>query len=120
VRLAESGRTDKQGALGLADEPAGGQFVNVLLGDLGVIVPVEVFQGLHFQEAGGAAAGREPALLPQVEFVLENEGQKLGMGEPAGGGFLQAHPEGGRQAGKPELFERQFELRVVHSGKGIW
>ena len=57
-------------------------------------------------EAGGAAAGRDPALLAQVEFVLEDEGQELGVGEPAGGGLLQAHVEGGRQAGEPQLFER--------------
>ena len=41
------------------------------------------------------------------------------MGEPAGGGLLQADIESGRQAGEPELFQGGCELRVVHVGKGM-
>ena len=36
VRLAESGMPDEQGALGLADKLAGGQFVDLFLGTLGL------------------------------------------------------------------------------------
>lgn len=118
--LPEAGRADEQGAAGLADEATGGQLVDVLPRDLGVKIPIEVGQGLGVHEAGGAAAGGEPALGAQVEFVLQDERQKLGVREPAGGGFLQAHVERGRQAGKPQLLEGQCELRIRHQGEGIW
>ena len=49
--------------------------------------------------------------LADIEFVLEDEGQELGVREPAGGRFLQADVKGGRQAGEPELF--QCECGIV-------
>ena len=44
----------------------------------------------------------EPALLTQVEFVLEQQFQKLEMTEPVGGRFLQSHGERLGEAGEPK------------------
>ncbi len=44
------------------------------------------------------------------EFVLEEEFQELGVGEPVGSGFLQAHVEGLHQAGKAQLAQGALEL----------
>jgi len=44
-------------------------------------------------------------LLADVEFVLADQFEELGMAEPIGGGFLQAHIEGLAQAGEAELFQ---------------
>ena len=57
-------------------------------------------------------------LLPDVEFVLTDEFEELGMAQTIGGGFLQAHLQGLVQAGEPEFFQRGLEgihvgLRVV-------
>ena len=54
-----------------------------------------------------------------MEFVLQDERQEFGMGEPAGGGFLQPHVQRGGQTGEPELFQGQGKLRVVHEGNGM-
>jgi hypothetical protein len=75
----------------------------------GIEVPVEVLEGLHVVEAGGAGPRGEFALLADIELVLEGERQELGVGEPAGDGLLQAHAQGRGHAGKPELFEGRFE-----------
>ena len=110
---------DEQGAFGLPDKLAGRQLVDLFFRDFGIIAPIKVLQGLHFREACHAAAVGDPALLADVELVLEEERQELGMGESAGGGLLQADIESGRQAGEPELFQGGCELRVVHVGKGM-
>jgi hypothetical protein len=42
-------------------------------------------------------------LLPDVEFVLADEFEELGVAQAIGGGFLQAHVERLDQAGEAEL-----------------
>jgi hypothetical protein len=43
-------------------------------------------------------------LLADVEFVLTDEFEELGVAQPIGGGFLQAHVQRLAQAGEAELF----------------
>jgi len=52
------------------------------------------------------------ALLPDVEFVLTDEFEELGMAQTIGGGFLQAHVQRLDQAGETELF--QCGLEGIH------
>ena len=55
-------------------------------------------------------------LLADIEFVLADQFEELGVAQPIGGGFLQAHVQGLEQAGEAELF--QGGLEGVHSGVG--
>jgi hypothetical protein len=48
-------------------------------------------------------------LLPDVEFVLADEFEELGMAESVGGGFLQPHVQRLEQAGEAELFQGGLE-----------
>ena len=48
-------------------------------------------------------------LLADIEFVLADQFQELGMAQPVGGGFLQAHVQGLQQAGEAELFQGVFK-----------
>ena len=53
-------------------------------------------------------------LLADVEFVLTDQFEELGMAQPIGGGFLQAHVQGLDQAGETELFQCGGEC--IHVG----
>ena len=72
-------------------------------------MPVEVFEGLESAEVSGFGASFEAALVPDVEFVLEDELEELGMAEACGGGFLQAHGKRTGQARQTELAEGGFD-----------
>ena len=90
MAFADSGRADQEDVAALADEVAGGQFVDLSAVDGGVEAKVESFQGTSLAEVGGLVAAGDRALLAHVEFVLEDEFEELGVGEPVGCGFLQA------------------------------
>ena len=71
----------------------------------GIEAPVEVVQGFQVAEVGGLGAAFHLPLLPDVEFVLADEFEELGMAQTIGGGFLQAHVQRLDQAGEAELFQ---------------
>ena len=54
------------------------------------------------------------ALLTDVEFILADQFEELGMAQAIGGRFLQPDVEGLAQAGETKLFQSGFE--VVHGG----
>jgi len=85
------------------DEVAGGQVVEVLAGDGRVEAPIEVVERLEGAELGGADTAVELALAAGGELVLEDEFEELEVGEPVGGGFLEADIEAVTQTGEPEL-----------------
>ena len=77
--FADAGRAEEQHILGFADELAGGQVENLLFVDGGVEAPVEVLQRFEAAEVGGLGAAFHLALLADVEFVLADEFQELGV-----------------------------------------
>jgi hypothetical protein len=54
--FADAGRTEEQNVAAFAQEVAGGQFENQLLGDGGVETPVELIERLDLTELGGLDA----------------------------------------------------------------
>jgi len=52
------------------------------------------------------------ALLPDMDLVLQDEFQKLGVTEPVGGGFLKPDAQGLAQAGEAEFFQGVSRLAV--------
>jgi hypothetical protein len=112
--FADTGRAEEQHVLGFTDKPARGQIVNLLFVDGGIEAPVEVVQGLQAAEVGGLGVAIDLALLADVEFVLTDEFEELGVAQTIGGGFLQAHVQRLDQTGETELF--QCGLEGIHVG----
>jgi hypothetical protein len=90
MRFADAGRTEEQDIFGFADKLARRQIVNLLFVDGRIETPIEVLQWFEGVEVGGLGAAFQLALLADVEFVLKDEFQELGVGQTIGGGFLQA------------------------------
>ena len=90
---------------------------DLLFVDGGVETPVKVIQRFQVAKVRQFGVPVHLALLPDVEFVLTEEFEELGMAQPIGGGFLQAHVERLDQAGEPELF--QCGLEGIHVGVGV-
>jgi hypothetical protein len=108
--LPTPGGPTKRASVALRIRVAGRQFVDLLAGDAGIEAPVEVFEGLERAELGGASAQREFALFPDVEFVVQDQFEELGMGEPVGRGLLEAHGKGLAHGGQTQLFEDGVEV----------
>ena len=77
--FADAGRAEEQHILGFADKLAGGQIENLLFVDRGIEAPVEVLQRFEGVEVGGLGAALHLALLADVEFILQDEFQELGV-----------------------------------------
>lgn len=77
MALAQSRRPDQQNIPALANELAGGQFNHLLPFDGWIEGPVEVLQGFLIAKTGGFLAFINEPLLPDVEFILEDEFQEL-------------------------------------------
>ena len=119
--FADAGRPEEQNIFGFADELAAGQIENLLFVNGGIEAPVEVLQRFEGVEVGGLGAAFQLALLPDVEFILEDEFQKLGMAQTIGGGFLEPDAQGLAQAGETELFQGGFEVGGIHGDMaGSW
>ncbi len=72
------------------DKPAARQIEDLLFVDGGIETPVEVVQGFQVAEVRQLGAALHLALLPDVEFVLTDQFEELGMAQTVGGGFLQS------------------------------
>lgn len=101
--------SQKKGFLGSADEVAGGQIQNVFAVNGRIEAPVEVFQRFQTPEISGLGATFHQPLLTDIDFVLADQFQELGMAQPVGDCFLQAHVEGLQQTGEAELFQGVFK-----------
>jgi hypothetical protein len=109
VGFADSGRADKEGVAFLTNEVAGGEFVDAGAGDGWVEGEVEVFQAAGAAEGGGFGAAQDLALLADVDFVLEDEFQEVGVGQVVALGFLEAHVEALEESGEGECAGVVFE-----------
>ena len=102
--FADAGRAEEQHVFGFADKPTTCQLKNLLLVDGEVEAPVKIVQRFQVAEVRQLGVPFHQALLADVEFVLTDEFEELGVAETIGGGFLQAHVERLDQAGEAELF----------------
>jgi hypothetical protein len=119
VGFPDSGRADEEGVAFLADEVAGGEFVDAGAGDGGV--EGEVFQAAGAAEGGGFGAAQDLALLANVDFVLEDKFQEVGVGQVVALGFLEAHVEALEESGEAECAGVVFEGCVgVHCSFVCW
>ena len=98
----------------LADEVGRGQIVDLSTLDRGIKIPVKFLQGLEFTKGGAFLAPLELTLGAHIQFVLEDQFQKLLVGELIRGGFLQSHFQGEQQARQTELAGGLGEV-VIHS-----
>ncbi len=115
--FADAGWPEEQEVFGFTDEPAGGQVEDLFAVDRRIKAPVKVLQGFEAAEVGGLGASIHQALVADVQFVLADQFQELGVTEPVGGGFLQTNVQGLGQAGEPELFECGF--KGIHGSVGV-
>ena len=112
--FADAGRADEQHVFGFADKLAAGQVKNLFFVNGGVEAPVEVLQRFEGVEVGGFGAAFHLALLADIEFVLQDEFQKLGVAQTVGGGFLKPDAQSLAQTGETEFFQGGFEAGSVH------
>ena len=109
MRLPNPRRAEKKNVFGLSDKVAGGQIENLLAVDGWVESPIEIFQRFESAEISGFGATRHLALLPDIEFVLADQLQELGMAQPVGDRFLKSDIQGLDQTGETELFQGIFK-----------
>jgi len=117
VGLAQTGRAKEEDIGVLADELTGGQVEELVLGQLWVKAPVKVLEGFEGMEPSDVFAAFEMTLAADVDLVLEDELQELGMAESVGGRLLQADGERGAEAGEAQLAQGGVELGGGHVGK---
>ena len=118
VAFAHSGRADQQDVAVLADEVAGGQFVDLGAVDGRVEAEVEVVQAARFAEPGGFVAPGDLPLAAHVDFVLEDEFEELGVGKPVAFGLPQPQVEAVKQPREPQRLGVLFEVGVGHGDRG--
>jgi hypothetical protein len=81
MRFPNAGWSQKKDILRLWDEVAGGQIENVFAVDGRIKTPVEVFQCFQAAEVGGLGAAFHQPLLANVNFVLADQFQELGVAQ---------------------------------------
>ncbi len=88
MRFADPRGTDQQDISRFTNICAGRQFIHDLARDGGVEAEVEVVQRLELAERGGFDAALPQAFVPDVQFVLQDQFQKLGVAQPVPGRLL--------------------------------
>ena len=104
--LAGAGRAEQHDVAGLGEERAGGERGD-LLADGGLVVPVEVVEGLAGREPGPADALRGAGRVAGRDLAFEHGGEVVLMG-PAGVAGLVGEPAGGLD--DPRCLQRGGEV----------
>ena len=104
--LAGAGRAEQHDVAGLGEERPGCERGD-LLTDGGLVVPVEVVEGLDGAEPGPADPLRGAGRVAGRDFAFEHGGEVVLVG-PAGIAGLVGEPGGG--FGDPRCFERGGEV----------
>ena len=91
--LAGAGRAEQHDVAGLGQERAGGERGD-LLADGGLVVPVEVLEGLAGREPGGADPQLGAGGVAGGDFAFEDGGEVVLVG-PAGVAGVVGEPGGG-------------------------
>jgi len=76
---------------------------------VGVEAPIELIECFDLAELGGLDAPLHLAIGAHREFVVEDQLQELAMIQMIGGGLVQAHLQGGQQAGQAKLLEQVLQ-----------
>ena len=103
VGLPESRGPQQEHIASFAHELRRGQLEDLGTVDLRVELPVEVLQRLQVRELRQFLAPLKAAVVPDVEFVLEEQFQELSMGDAVDGRLVEAQFEAGGQSGQAEL-----------------
>jgi hypothetical protein len=112
MRFADTGRADQQDAALTRDEAGAGQFNEFPLGDLRIEGPVEVGERLHHGDAGLFQAAHKEPIGAARELILDEQFEKLEMGQRGRFGLRDAPGQGLDHAGEPEVTESGRELRI--------
>jgi len=107
---------DEQDIALRADKVAGRQLVDLLARDRRIEAPIKLIERLEAVGVGDLHSTLDLSLLPDVDLVLQDEGQKLFGCESIGRGFLQPHRQRLAQSGESELMQELMEF--VHGS--IW
>ena len=68
-------------------------------------MPVKILQGAHLAEAGGFDPPLDHPVLPDGQFILQDQFQELPVRQAVGGSLLQPHLQRLEQPGEAELLE---------------
>jgi hypothetical protein len=107
VGLADARWAKKEDVGVFSKEASGGQLEDHFAGNSGVKAPVEVLQTFRMPEGSRLGASPKLSLVTDVELILEDEFEELGVGELVGGSFLQSGWEALAEAGEAEFFESE-------------
>jgi len=112
VSFAGARRADHEQVGVLSDECAGGEFEDAAAVDVWVELPVEAVERFEVDEPGGFECASGFTVIPQGEFILDEQFEELFVAELCGLSFLQPDGEIIAYTGKPELFEVGIEVCV--------
>jgi hypothetical protein len=105
----------------LLDKAARGQFLDEGPVDAGIEIKIKLFDGLLRTEASAADAKTELFLFPSGDFVLDKQGEELGIGELGLYGLAVSSGQGFEDAGESELLEQWGEFgHGLHSRSFHW
>lgn len=110
MTFAYAGRTDEKKIARLADEVPRRQFIETVPFDVRVERPVKVFERLHFPEAGDPGSPFDLVLIPEVQFILNEQLQEFLVAQAIAFRFLQPDFQTRSQSRKPKLPEHRFEI----------
>jgi hypothetical protein len=103
--LADAWGAQKEDIGVFSEEASSGQLEDHFAGNSGVKAPVEVLQTFRMPEGSRLGPSPELSLVTDVKFILEDEFEKLSVGELVGGSFLQPGWQTLAEAGEAEFFE---------------
>lgn len=105
VRFADTGWADQQHAAVCVDEARAGQFHDLCLRNLRIEVPVEIGERLRRGDGGLFQAPREEPIRTTRELVLDEQLEKLEMGQRRGLGLGDATRQGLDHARQAQMAE---------------
>jgi hypothetical protein len=105
MALAESRGAKEEQVAAFAHEGPGGKLVELGALEGWIEGPVEVFQRAGIAESGVLAALFDEALIPGVEFVLDEQFEELEVREGVGGGLLETELKAGEESRQTESSE---------------
>jgi hypothetical protein len=110
VALADAGLADQQHVLVAADEVAGREVDDPVLGDLRVEVEVEALEGLAALEVGPAQPRGHLLAVAALDLVVQEPVQEFLEGEAVVDGLSPAQIEGFEDARQAQLLENGDQI----------
>ena len=104
VALADAGLAEEQDVLVAADEVAGRQVDELVLGDLRIEVEVEAVERLAALEVGAAQTGGHLLAVAALDLVVEQAVQEFIERQAVVDGLTPAQIQGIEDAGQTQIF----------------